>query len=287
MISYTCCFINIIKELAIPELPEVQTIKSQLNEYMPFKIHSFSRSNVSDSIIHTKISNLKGKEILQVSRIGKMLDFILDDGRHILSHLGMTGAWVINKNKIIQKHTHLQFKGESDGKEYYLAYVDPRRFGHMYLYDEKQAQKKLAELGTDMKSPEFTFEYFKRALQKYPERLLKVTLLDQKLFAGSGNYIANEICARGGVLPNRQVKTLKVSEIKKLYNAVHLVLDDSIDSGGATFQGGYQDANGDKGEGVKGLVVFYQKTCQLCQKTPVIKIVLAQRGTYYCPKCQK
>jgi len=58
-------------------------------------------------------------------------------------------------------------------------------------------------------------------------------------------------------------------------------------SGGTTFQGGYRDSSGEKGLGVQHLVVFYQKTCQLCRKSEVKKIILAQRGTYYCPKCQK
>ena len=84
----------------MPELPEVKTIQDQLNTIMPFKITSFSKSEVSNSIIHTKIDKLNGRIILNVSRKGKMLDFILNDGRHILSHLGMTGTWLISKTKI-------------------------------------------------------------------------------------------------------------------------------------------------------------------------------------------
>ena len=79
---------------------------------MPFEIKSWQKSPVSDSIIHTKTDGLKGKTILNVSRKGKMLDFILSDGRHLLSHLGMTGTWLISKEKILEKHTHLQFKGQ-------------------------------------------------------------------------------------------------------------------------------------------------------------------------------
>lgn len=250
---------------------------------MPFKITSFSKSDVSDSIIHTKIDKLKGKVILSVSRKGKMLDFILNDGRHILSHLGMTGTWLISKNKINEKHTHFQLKGDNG----FLAYVDPRRFGHMYLYDEVQSQIKLDELGLDLLDPNFTLDYFKINLLKYPERLIKVTLLDQSLFAGTGNYIANEICAHGRVRPDRKVHSLKPKEIKKLYEGIFKVLNPTINSGGTTFAGGYRDTSGDKGSGVNHLVVFYQKQCQLCKKNAVQKIVLAQRGTYFCPVCQK
>jgi formamidopyrimidine-DNA glycosylase len=270
----------------MPELPEVETIKQQLNKITPFTIKGVSLSNVSDSIIHTKMDKLKCKIILEVQRKGKMLNFLLSDNRHILSHLGMTGGWRISKTKVVEKHTHLQFTGTHMDEKFYIAYVDPRRFGHMYLYEKEAADKKLAELGEDLKSDKFTFEYFKTKLLKYPERFLKVTLLDQSLFAGTGNYIASEICARAFVLPHRQVKTLKPKEIKKLYEAVFVVIDGATETGGTAFAGGYADTTGEMGGGVNHLVVFYQKICQQCKKTDVIKTVLGQRGTYYCPKCQ-
>ncbi len=271
----------------MPELPEVQTIASQLNQVMPLKITNFTTSSVSDSIIHTKMEKLKGKTIDVVKRKGKMLNFLLDDGRHLLSHLGMTGGWRISKTKVTEKHTHLQFTGLYNNEKVYVAYVDPRRFGHMYLYDKNEAQAKLAELGHDLKSEDFTYKYFKSSLLKYPQRLIKVTLLDQSLFAGTGNYIANEICARAKIMPDRKVESLTKSEIKNLYKHVFTVIDGATQTGGTTFAGGYADTTGSKGNGVGHLVVFYQKICQMCKKTQVKKITLAQRGTYYCPKCQK
>ena len=273
--------------MPMPELPEVETIRRQLNQITPFEISNFKLSDVSDSIIHTKMNGLKGKVILEVQRKGKMLNFLLSDQRHILSHLGMTGSWRISKEKIKEKHTHLQFTGSYKGNKYFLAYVDPRRFGHMYLFNEVQAQNKLNELGVDLKAEEFTFEYFKHSLLKYPERLIKVTLLDQSLFAGTGNYIANEICARAGVLPNRKVKSLNERELKKLYTSIAIVIDGATETGGTTFQGGYADTTGSKGNGVGHLVVFYQKICQMCKREEVVKTTLAQRGTYHCPHCQK
>lgn len=271
----------------MPELPEVETIKNQMNEVMPLKIKSFTISDVSDSIIHTKMEKLRGKTITEVQRKGKMLNLLLEDSRHILSHLGMTGGWRVSKTKVVEKHTHLQFIGEHNGESFYLAYVDPRRFGHMYLYNKEDAANKLNELGNDLKSTDFTIEYFKKSLLRYPQRLIKVTLLDQSLFAGTGNYIANEICARAKVMPDRKVETLTSKEIKLLYKHVFTVIDGATQTGGTTFAGGYADTTGSKGNGVNHLVVFYQKICQMCKKTEVTKIVLAQRGTYYCSKCQK
>ena len=73
----------------MPELPEVETIKSQLNEATPFKISSCTLSDVSDSIVHTKMEKLRGKTIESIRRKGKMLIFDLSDSRLILSHLGI------------------------------------------------------------------------------------------------------------------------------------------------------------------------------------------------------
>lgn len=271
----------------MPELPEVQTIRDQLSAYMPLKISSVKLSDVAESIVHTPLVKLRGQVIERIWRKGKMLVFEISDGRKILSHLGMTGSWRISSSPLKEKHNHIQIKGSCGEETFYLSYIDPRRFGHLYLFGEEDAQKKLAELGADLKSPEFTFKYFKDALIKYPQRFIKVSLLDQSLFAGTGNYIANEICARAYVRPDRKIKSLKEAEIVALYHAVDVVVSGATESGGTTFQGGYADVNGDKGKGVQHLVVFYQKSCQMCGVTPVKKITLAQRGTYYCPMCQK
>lgn len=267
----------------MPELPEVETIKNQLSHHLPFKIVSVaSTPELKQNILHTDL-DLKNKTLLAIKRKGKMLDLIFDDGSHLLSHLGMTGTWLIGEEIKIGKHTHLILKGEG----LTLAYDDPRRFGHMYYYSAEEAKKKLAELGMDLTDPDFNLEYLTQAIKRYPERALKVTLLDQKLFAGSGNYIANEICARAGIRPTRKCKNVKKEEFPIILQAIKDVLNPAIAAGGTTFQGGYRDTSGEKGLGVQHLVVFYQKICQMCKTTPVKKIMLAQRGTYYCPKCQK
>lgn len=267
----------------MPELPEVETIKLQLSEYLPLKITSVSTTpGLKQNILHTEL-DLKNKTLIRIKRKGKMLDFLFDDGTHLLSHLGMTGTWLIGHEIKKTKHTHLILKGDT----FTLAYDDPRRFGHMYYYNEEEAQKKLAELGMDLTDPDFNLSYLTEVIKRYPERALKVSLLDQKLFAGSGNYIANEICARAGIRPTRKCRDIQRSEFSKILKAVREVLEPAILSGGTTFQGGYRDSTGEKGQGVDHLVVFYQKICRMCKKTPVKKIILAQRGTYYCPHCQK
>ena len=81
----------------MPELPEVETIKLQLIHYLPLKIESISSTpELKQNILHTDLE-LKNKTLLSIKRKGKMLDFIFDDGSHLLSHLGMTGTWLVGE----------------------------------------------------------------------------------------------------------------------------------------------------------------------------------------------
>lgn len=273
----------------MPELPEVETIKNQLSNEIsisrPFSIDELKYSIVIDSILKQKDFEPIGKKIHQITRFGKMLVF--DCESHLmLSQLGMSGSWILqNKDQELKKHTHVIFNDHS--KNYFLTYVDPRRFGNLYYYTQINLEKKLESSGVDLTSENLNPEVIYEMLKKYPERMLKVTLLDQSLFAGMGNYLASEVCAHAKLRPTKKCKKISKKNSIDIYNAIKNVVSGAIKSNGTTFSGGYQDAYGEKGDGVNNLVVFYQKICQLCGVTEVKKIYLAKRGTYYCPKCQK
>ncbi|MDD0852098.1 hypothetical protein HBN50_03275 [Halobacteriovorax sp. GB3] len=271
----------------MPELPEVETIKSQLNKVLPMKVKEVHFSNVSDSIVKDKDFSAKGKELLKVERKGKVLRFFFEDELRVISGLGMSGSWRISKEWIDVKHTHVQLVGENADGPLYLGYVDPRRFGNMHFLTEEHEANWLERLGPDVSSLEFTLEYLLKLKKERPMKVIKPFLLEQNFFSGVGNYMASEICARAGIRPTRKMKTLTKNDLSNLLQATKMVLDDSIETGGTTFSGGYADAYGEKGRGVTNLVVFYQKICGLCHKSEVKKITLAGRGTYYCPTCQR
>lgn len=271
----------------MPELPEVETIRTQLSTFLPFKVKSVSATReLKKDVLHTPLK-LEGLTFTTAQRKGKMLDFRLDDGSHLLSHLGMTGTWLVTTTRPTSKHAHLVLEGSTPQGPRFLSYDDPRRFGHLYQLNDAKAQDKLNELGPDLASADFTLEFMIEALKRMKGRALKVALLDQKYFAGSGNYIANEICAHAGIRPQRLCSKIKASEYPHIFAAIQKVITGAIASGGTTFQGGYRDTTGERGMGVQNLVVFWQETCQLCKVTAVKKTVLAQRGTYHCPKCQR
>jgi formamidopyrimidine-DNA glycosylase len=271
-----------------PELPEVETIKRQITEFLPLEILEVEFSKFSKSIVKTQEFIPTEDQLVSISRHGKMMIFNFRSGRKLLSHLGMSGSWQISKEKITKNHTHVQMIGKDEiGDDVYLGYVDPRRFGNIYFVSEENSKLIIKKLGIDISTDAFTADYLFKIFQKFPKKILKPFLLDQKYFAGIGNYIACEICARARLMPDRIVGDLSIKDCQKIVAATKTVIEGSIQRKGMTFHGGYVDATGSKGEGLKNLVVFYQKICGLCEKTEVVKIELGKRGTYFCPKCQK
>lgn len=199
----------------------------------------------------------------------------------------MSGSWRISHLPIDEKHTHVQLCGENKDGDIFLGYIDPRRFGTMHFFNLENETKWLTRLGPDVSTSEFNVDYLLKLKKEKPNKVIKPFLLEQNIFAGVGNYMASEICARAKIRPARRMKSLSLKDLEAIISATKVVLDDSITTGGTTFSGGYQDAYGEKGQGVKHLVVFYQDICGMCEETKVKKITMATRGTYYCPKCQK
>jgi formamidopyrimidine-DNA glycosylase len=268
----------------MPELPEVETIKNQLSDYLPFKIVETSFSKNSKNLVKKKDFKLSSGEIVKINRTGKFLIFYFQNKeQYLISHLGMSGSWQISKNYPEVKHAHLIFKGNG----VYMSYVDPRRFGHLYILNRENFENKFNSFPMDITHNDFTKDHINNIFNAHPNKMLKPFLLDQKYFSGIGNYIASEVCARAGILPDRKLATLNASHAKKIKEAIDEVIRAAVQTSGTTFSGGYRDAFGNKGEGVQNLVVFYQETCRLCNKTQVVKTILMGRGTYYCPRCQK
>ncbi|MBF0361574.1 MAG: Fpg/Nei family DNA glycosylase [Oligoflexia bacterium] len=290
-----------------PELAEVETIRSQLNKALPLKVKDVFLSNHAGGFVKkalgcnivtnianiTNITNIIGSTITKIDRHGKYLIFKFnnDDNVALLSHLGMSGHWQINNNKnnnnsllLPTKHIHLSLKGSKVS----FDYIDPRRFGMFALMDKNTLNDKLSLLGPDLTSKKLNNHHIKQALERYPNRSLKKLLLDQSLFAGMGNYLANEVCAHSKILPMRIAKDVSKIEISKINYSIKKVVSLALKSKGTTLsKGGYKNADGEYGTGISNLVVFYQKICGMCGKCEVIKDYMDGRGTYYCPKCQQ
>ena len=199
-----------------------------------------TRSPVISSILHTPKKRLRGDVLVNLKRHGKILIFQLQSGRLMIAQLGMTGHWRISTRPLQTKHVHLQLQG----KDHTLSYIDPRRFGHIYIWQKSEWQRYQKKQGIDPSSTAFNPDNFCQAIQRFPQRMLKVTLLDQSLFSGVGNYMANEICALARIRPTRRCHRLSQKQLQKLFAATLDVTSAAVRSGGTTFQGGYQDAFG-------------------------------------------
>lgn len=208
-----------------------------------------------------------GPQGTRVSRIG--VEWIV--------HLGMTGKMLVADPALAPaKHTHLVARLAS-GRE--LRFVDPRRFGRLEVRREKFR-------GPGAEPLTIAQEDFARLFHR-SKAPIKAALLNQKLLAGVGNIYADESLFRAGIRPRRRAHTLTRDELRKLHVEVQQVLKEAIAAGGSSISD-YVDADGEEG--------FFQvqhraygregEPCLVCQ-TPIKKIVVAGRGTHYCPQCQK
>lgn len=212
-------------------------------------------------------------------------------GGNVFSHLGMSGSWQIGTEASLNKHAHIKFIAKNNGEQKILSYIDPRRFGHLYILNAKNAVEKLSKFSIDVASLNFNENIIADLFFRNSGKKLKPFLLDQQAFLGIGNYMASEICARAGIHPERLVGNITQNEILNIKTAISDVIEGALKTKGTAFSGGYRDLFGDDSKKLDHLVVFFQKTCQLCEAkgltTKIIKNNLGGRGTYYCPRCQK
>ncbi len=273
----------------MPELPEVETIRRELEALIIGKTFSFPLLHMPGTIAYPESesfsSSLDGRRIEKMGRRGKYLLIYLDRGILVV-HLRMTGNLVyLEKGKAGDERflrVSLPFK---DGTA--LQYSDMRRFGRLWLVrDEKELKEKvLKNIGPDI-FEEIDCSAFEKLLKDKSKRGLKSFLLDQSITSGMGNIYTDECLYRCGFHPLLQAGSLKDSGRKALYASVKAVLEEGIKEGGTSFRD-YRNAAGALGEFQNKLNVYSRKgtTCLKCG-SQVEKTKVAGRGTYYCPGCQ-
>lgn len=165
---------------------------------------------------------------------------------------------------------------------------DLRKFGKIILENaEKIGEiREIRELGTDAMSREFTVQKLDEILDKRKTKI-KLLLMDQEKIAGIGNIYANEILFEAGILPDRSAEKISSAERKKLFQVIRKVLVKAVKLRG-TSDSDYRDTAGAPGKFQEALKVYRRagKKCPKCG-TIVQRIKLGQRGTFFCPVCQK
>lgn len=286
----------------MPELPEVETIKRELEKTLKNKVISGVEVLWTKTVAPTSVSNFKkiiiSKKVLGLERRAKMLLIHLSQNADLLVHLKMTGQLILvpqngklitggHPTKDIQtpgRHTRLIFSFKDGAK---LYFNDLRKFGWVRILDDKLKNYLDTEIGIEPLSKTFAIANLEKILDKYPNRTVKQVLLDQKLIAGIGNIYADESAHMAGILPFRKIKTLRKNEITALHKSIIAVLKLSIQKKGTSSRN-YVRSTGEQGGFVPHLLVYGRKDekCKKCGSF-IIKIKHAGRGTHYCPSCQK
>ncbi len=273
----------------MPELPEVETIRRELEPLIGGKTFAEPILHMPSTIAYPSpeefTSGLEGRAVKALARRGKYLFIDLDLG--ILTvHLRMTGNLLFSETGLPEETRFLRVTLPfTDGTV--LHYSDMRRFGRLWLTVDQQELEKvvLKKVGPDILN-EVSREEFLELLGKRQKAKLKALLLDQSFVAGMGNIYTDECLYRCGLHPERAAGTLDRDKGQELYQAIQDVLADGIKYGGTTFRD-YRNASGALGEFQEKLGVYGRKDGLCPCGASIEKKVVAGRGTYYCPKCQK
>lgn len=281
----------------MPELPEVETVKLQLNKYLV-------GHTIKDVILHTpKVfsgnpKDITGGKIKKVRRFAKVISIDLSNGNSLVIHIKLTGQLIYRgpnlKNPpalskkvsgLGDKHTHVIFKLDRKGN---LYFNDVRKFGWIKIMKTNIVQTSgfISKLGPEPLN-NLTQNLFENIVSK-TKRPIKVVLMDQEKIGGVGNIYANDALLLSKIHPKRPANSLDSSEQKNLYNSILKVLKKGIEAGGAS-ELAYVHPDGGEGEYQKHFVAYGKdgQLCPICKKEKIKKIRVGGRGTYFCPNCQK
>jgi formamidopyrimidine-DNA glycosylase len=285
----------------MPELPEVETIRSDLLLALPGR--SFTHIWVSPEAPRLVqavpagppagrtgrqappaadfVRLLAGRRIEDISRRGKYLVFHLSGGLHLVVHLRMTGALLHRPSDAPPDRYVRAVLSLDDGSE--LRFSDLRKFGAFWLVPDLSGV--LGRLGPEPLDSGLTPSLL-RELTSRRRAPVKSLLLDQRALAGLGNIYADEALFAAGLHPQRPASSLSDAEVERLHDAIRQVLLAALENRGASFSD-YVDASGREGRHQLRVQVFRRtgRPCYVCGRE-IERVKLAGRSTHFCPKCQ-
>lgn len=266
----------------MPELPEVETIRSELAPYVLGReitgLTLLWEGIVKRPSVAEFHSRVIGQRITGLARRGKYLLFHLSSGEILVMHLKMTGSLLLDSSdgKFIRAIIHL-----GDGTR--LNFRDPRKFGAIWLVGDESAVT--GKLGPEPLEAEFTPEVLAQLLD-HRVAPIKAVLMDQSVIAGIGNMYADEALFDAKIHPLKPAGSLSNDGVKRLHRAIKKVLWAAIGNKGASVQN-YFRPGGELGTAHYEFKVAHGlgKSCPDCG-TPIRRIRVRNRGTYFCPRCQ-
>lgn len=277
----------------MPELPEVETIVRALQQGgrdQPAVTGRMIRqaqvqweksiANISGSEFEQQI---KDRKIVNISRRGKFIVFRLNRG-FLLVHLRMSGDLRMepatdgnNKNAALQPHDRVALNFYGGNR---LVFNDTRKFGRMWLVSDPG--EVLGNLGLEPFDRCLEQDGLYDLLQRKNQQI-KPLLLDQSFLAGIGNIYADEALHLARIHPLKKASSIQKAEAENLLKSLQSVLKKGIEHNGASIDRVY------RGGGFQDHFMVYQRTNEPCYTcgTPIQRITVGQRGTHFCPICQK
>lgn len=272
----------------MPELPEVETVRQTLLEYLPGLAVTDIVINLPRIIKYPEpqqfAREIVGLSFQDIERRGKYLKFIMAAGQTLVIHLRMTGQLRYSASESpLPRHTHIIFQ-LSNGQE--LRYTDMRQFGTMYLASHEQIDQiaGINRLGweplTDFPLADFT------DMLKGRKARIKSILLNQQIIAGIGNIYADEALFLARIHPARVANSLTPAEAQSLHQAIVQVLRAGVQMHGTTFSD-YVDGLGRSGSFQHQLAVYGRQgeACPRCGSS-IEREKISGRSSHYCPLCQ-
>ena len=276
----------------MPELPEVETMRRGIAPAEAAVISRLVRppSPLQSICIEPPLGAFRrravGCRIKHVGRLGKRIVLELDSGDRIVMEPRMTGL-VLRADPPDRKHLRLVI--ELCGGAGQILFWDQRGLGVVRLVspEEFDALYGPAKIGPDALA--ISAAELRRRIGS-SRRAIKVAIIDQKALAGVGNLYASEILHRAGVHPARPCCRLRKAQWQRLHAEMLRVLYDAIQHQGSTLRDGtYRIARNAPGNYQFNHRVYQRhgQACLACGKARIVRIVQAQRSTFYCPACQR
>lgn len=267
----------------MPELPEVQSTVDYLRERVQGERVTAATVFWSRTISGIKPADfsrqLVGCEIVDVFRRGKFVCIRLAGGRSpfLLVHLRMSGSLdVVSSKNAPAVHDRITIE-LANGKS--VRFNDTRKFGRMYLVE--RLEQVTGGLGVEPLSEEFSLAFLTAGMRGR-KRLAKALLLDQSFIAGLGNIYVDESLWKAQIHPKARSHKVPHAKLAALHSAIRETLTEAISLLGTDFGDHVVD-----GGMYKPLVYGREdEPCSRCG-TSIKRIVVGQRGTHLCPKCQR
>ncbi len=269
----------------MPELPEVEFARRQLDAWMPKKkivaIEVFDERILRGASVKSIERALVGDKVLDVARRGKWLRITFDHETKLFSHLGMSGHWIERTaDAPAERFERVRLTVAHGRKKSSVRYLDMRLFGRFVVAQEDIPE--WSALGPDPILDGIDPAAFAKALRSR-KRTVKEALLDQSILAGVGNIYVTEALFRARVDPRSRTNTLTDAQLKAIAKGVDASL-----RAGIALTAGEELVYLSEERGANPFEIYGRggKSCPRCKKTVLSRIVLGGRTTVFCPHCQ-